>query len=322
MTIKHYRVVFLSPHLDDAVLSCGGSIAKLAGQGPILVLNVFSSYPAEVRRGSVVISRERSAEDAGAGALLGFTTENLGEVDAALRYPAYRSPANLFRPPVPEDIDRLAATSARIGDFLSSVHYDAIYLPLGIGWHVDHVLSHLATKPLHGLPNTYFYEDGPYCLIPNATQYRLRELGKIAGEHGDGTLSPRSFAREWYETSADCATLAPIKTMAWPVRGVAALVVALYLRTLLAKHRRMRREREAEHTLKPIVQSITGHFDAKIEACYRYESQIGKFFVSRRDCAARYRRYSRSMAVGPADAPADMYERFWQVEGANGGRGN
>ena len=322
MTIKHYRAVFLSPHLDDAVFSCGGSIAKLAGEGPILVLNVFSSYPAEVRRGPVVISRERVDEDAKAAALLGFTTENLDEVDAALRHPAYRSPANLFRPPVPEDIDRLAATSARIGDFLSSIHYDAIYLPLGVGWHVDHVLSHLATKHLHGLPSTYFCEDAPYCLIPNATQYRLRELGKIADEHADGPLSPRSFAQEWYETSADCATLAPIKTMAWPVRGVAALVVALYVRTLLAKHRRMRREREAEYTLKPLVQSITGHFDAKIEACYRYESQIGQFSVSRTDCVARYRRYSRSMVVGPADAPADMYERFWQLEGASVGSGN
>jgi len=269
-----------------------------------------------------MISRERFAEDAKAAALLGFTTENLDEVDAAFRHPAYRSPANLFRPPVPGDIDRLAAMSARIGDFLCSIRYDAIYLPLGIGWHVDHVLSHLATKHLHGLPSTYFYEDASYCLIPNATQYRLRELGKIADEHADGTLSPRSFAQECYETSADYATLAPIKTMAWPVRGVAALVVALYLRALLAKHRRLRRERETENTLKPMVQSITGHFDAKIEACYRYESQISQFFVSRTDCVARYRRYSTSMAVGPADGPVDMVERFWQLQGASVGSKN
>jgi LmbE family N-acetylglucosaminyl deacetylase len=322
MTIQHYRAVFLSPHLDDAVFSCGGSIAKLAGEGPVLVLNVFSSYPAEVRRGPVVISRERSDEDAEAAALLGFTTANLDEVDAALRHPAYRSPANLFRPPVQEDIDRVAAISYRIGDFLSSIHYEAIYLPLGVGWHVDHVLSYLATKPLHGLPGTYFCEDAPYCLISNATQYRLRELGRIADEQTESAFSPRSFAREWYETSADCAALAPIKTRAWPGRGVAALAVALYLRTLLAKHRRLRKEREVEQTLKPVLQGITEHFDAKIEACYRYESQVRQFWVSRTDCVARYRRYSKSIVAGPADAPGDMVERFWQLEGAGVGGGN
>ena len=322
MTIKHYRAVFVSPHLDDAVFSCGGSIAKFAGEGPILVLNVFSAYPTEVRRGPVVISRERFDEDAKAAELLGFTTENLDEVDAVLRHPAYRSLANLFRPPVPEDIDRLAATSTRIGGFLSSLHYDAIYLPLGIGWHVDHVLSYLATKNLYGLPSTYFYEDASYCLIPNATEYRLRELGKIADEHADGALSPRSFAHEWYETSADCATLAPIKTMAWPVRGAAAVAAAFYLRALLARHRSMRRKREKEYILKPMVQNITRHFDAKIEACYRYASQISQLFVSRTDCVARYRRYSRSMAAGPADEPVDMVERFWQLEGASVGSGN
>ena len=36
-------VMFVSPHLDDAVLSCGALLAQLARTGPVTVLTVFSS---------------------------------------------------------------------------------------------------------------------------------------------------------------------------------------------------------------------------------------------------------------------------------------
>src|SRR5262245_12638318 len=108
MPTEAYRAVFLSPHLDDAVFSSGGMIAKLASEGRVLVLNVFSRYPAEVNRGPVVITQQRYEEEAGAASLLGFRSDCLDEVDAALRHDAYRSPANLFRAPVADDMERLS----------------------------------------------------------------------------------------------------------------------------------------------------------------------------------------------------------------------
>src|ERR1700760_4988959 len=36
-------VMFVSPHLDDAVLSCGALLAHLARNCPVIVLTVFSS---------------------------------------------------------------------------------------------------------------------------------------------------------------------------------------------------------------------------------------------------------------------------------------
>lgn len=205
-----YEAVFVSPHLDDAVFSAGGTIARLCELNPVLVLNVFTSYPEEFHAGPITIARSRHGEEARAASLLGFETHALGEVDAPLRFAPYRSPANLFRPPIKEDAQTLARLAARITEHLSGIEYKHLYLPLGIGWHVDHVLCHLATSALHGASNVLFYEDAPYCLIPRATIYRLRELGGFAVQSTsqDATLVRRTLLHDWLTTSAYYTELA------------------------------------------------------------------------------------------------------------------
>ncbi len=48
-----YRHIVLSPHLDDAALSCGGFIARMTAAGErVLVVNVCSGIPS-AQRGSV-----------------------------------------------------------------------------------------------------------------------------------------------------------------------------------------------------------------------------------------------------------------------------
>lgn len=311
---KWYRAVFVSPHLDDAVFSCGGTIAKLVHEGPVLVLNVFSSYPEDVRRGTVVIGQRRFEEEARAATLLGFESDHLGEVDAALRHDVYRSPANLFRRPVAKDMRRLEEMSDRIVEYLARVDYDGIYLPLAIGWHVDHFLCHLATERLHLQTGTLFYEDAPYCLIPNATQYRLRELGRLEESSVDPTLVSRTLVSEWYDTSRYYARLAPIKRLApWYVRLVAPVVVSLYFRTLLSEHRSLRQDAANGYVLKPTVNTVTEQFAKKIEACYQYGSQIQEFFLDQPDCVMRYKQYSNLMSACP-DRSEEMCERFWRFE--------
>ena len=40
------RLLFISPHMDDAVLSCGGYIGKLADNDyPVMVLTLFCGSP-------------------------------------------------------------------------------------------------------------------------------------------------------------------------------------------------------------------------------------------------------------------------------------
>jgi LmbE family N-acetylglucosaminyl deacetylase len=319
MRTSSYRAVFLSPHLDDAVFSCAGTIAKLASEGPVLVLNVFSGYTAEVRRGPVVIDQARHAEEASASAFLGFASDCLNETDAALRDRAYQHPANLFRPPIRRDVQRLPALSSRIHDYLAGIRYEALYLPLGIGWHVDHILCHLATQSMHKHAGVLFYEDAPYCFVPNFTDYRLLEIAVINGSDAGPEPGSERFAGEWYDASRYYAGMAPIRKMRpWAVRAGAIAVVSIYLWRLLSYHRRLRHSDRGGHgqRLEPKVHDIAAHFSRKIDACYRYGSQVQEFFTDRRDCESRYREYSAMISARTKNIAAErsVCERFWEFE--------
>ena len=124
-------MVILSPHLDDAVLSCWH---LLAGPGEVTVINVFDGTPPpgtpppwwDTITGAVDPQsrmRERLREDAAARAELGRQAIGLGLLDAQ-----YRG----AEPEVGTLVDRLAE---HIGE-------DAlVYAPAAIdGNHLDHVL--------------------------------------------------------------------------------------------------------------------------------------------------------------------------------------
>ena len=96
---SHYRAVVISPHLDDAVFSCGGAIAQMVREGPVLVLNINTRYLANMKNRGIVMTDARYREEADAAAFLGYETHRLDELDALFRRPAYASIANIFRPP-------------------------------------------------------------------------------------------------------------------------------------------------------------------------------------------------------------------------------
>ena len=44
--MEHYAALYLSPHLDDAALSCGGQIAQATRQGRrVLIVTVMAGDP-------------------------------------------------------------------------------------------------------------------------------------------------------------------------------------------------------------------------------------------------------------------------------------
>ena len=67
--VDAYRAVFLSPHLDDAVFSCGGLLARLAKTGPVLVLNLFTEFPRPIQNRGIVLGSERYKEEVAAARL-------------------------------------------------------------------------------------------------------------------------------------------------------------------------------------------------------------------------------------------------------------
>ena len=180
------RHIFLSPHLDDVVYSCGGTLAVQVSNGlRPLVIDVFSGIPAsdlklspfaaEIHRrmgganldvASMVSNRRK--EDAAALNYLQADYLWLDYLDAIYRgTPAYYTTKGQLMGgdvnPADFEIDKqLAQNLLALQDRLP----DAVwYAPLGIGRHVDHQLVCSATDRLvQQGAKVCFYEDFPYVL--------------------------------------------------------------------------------------------------------------------------------------------------------------
>jgi hypothetical protein len=304
-----YKAVFVSPHLDDAVFSCGGEIARLVQEGPVLVLNLFTRYPEAMKSRAIVLGPERYQEEQAAADFLGFTSYNLDELDAPFRRPAYRSPGNLFAPPVMEDSSYLLGLRERVFAYLDGLDYEFLYIPLGIGWHVDHVLTHLVFEPWACQDNLFLYEDVPYALIPHASRYRLNELGKVSAARNVPSLASTWELKAWWQAAMAYADTALMRNLQpWLLRWFAIPVVSFYLYRLMALHRR-RFHQAPGHTLVPLIRPISEQFDRKLEAMTLYRSQFREFFLERGDCLSALKAYAQSI-----DPDAGPLERYWKAE--------
>jgi LmbE family N-acetylglucosaminyl deacetylase len=287
-----YRAIILSPHWDDAVFSAGGHMAHLQEEGRVLVLNLFTGYPQNVKSWGVVAQNNRDAEERAAATKLGFESRALGEKDAVCRESIYRAPSRLFGDPLSSDMARLPALKARINDFLSRISFESLYIPLAVGWHVDHQMAHLAAEDWWDDPRTLFYEDMPYALVPNFTTYRLRELGILPGTGG-------SLWGAALRTAHGFSGMAPIQNINVSVRWGAGLVAGLFLARQLAKHRR--RWISRGHRWAPVMEHVSDTALRKREAAFRYASQVGEYFRGREDWNAQFE-----------SANLSSIERFWK----------
>ncbi len=193
--MKH---IYLSPHLDDAVLSCGGAIHRYAVAGePVQIITIFSGdAPPEDALSPFARSMHRlwgnppapvslrRAEDAVALAWLKATGDYLPWPDAIYRTAPdgtwlYEREEALWAAPHPAD--PLAQEGGRVlADQLTAriprAENVQIYAPLAIGNHVDHQIVHMAALRLRerGYPLA-FYEDFPYAEDRQAVRLRLAE---------------------------------------------------------------------------------------------------------------------------------------------------
>lgn len=188
-------VLVLSPHLDDAVWSCGALLAHLAPRHRITVVTAFTaasprpwSLPARrhlravgVTDAEALFTRRRS-EDRQVLAGLGVEVVHLGFRDALFRragdtpggragpgrrprrpgwpaYPTFRFDAARGR--IASCDARLPAeVSARTGEIAQAGVARLVFAPLGVGRHIDHLITRRAARDL-GLRIVY-YSDFPY----------------------------------------------------------------------------------------------------------------------------------------------------------------
>ncbi len=178
--------VFLSPHLDDVPLSCGGTLAYLVeDQANIKVITIFAGIPSPTDPVSDFANYQhqmwgnpqqayyaRRAEDMAALAYFGlkpiwldfFDCIYRGQPDEGEWY--YNSDEDIFGFIHPAELDTVGPIVERIAAIIRSEEEPGettVYAPLTVGNHVDHQLTFLAG--LHLLRRghkIYFYEEYPY----------------------------------------------------------------------------------------------------------------------------------------------------------------
>jgi LmbE family N-acetylglucosaminyl deacetylase len=140
----------ISPHLDDAVLSVGGSIAAWSAAGErVVVATVCTDGPPldavtpSMRALADYAARRR--EDADACAAVGAEVRWLGHVERAFRRPFLTTRA-CFTTRTLLDRSEFAERAALQESLaaLDALEPDRILVPLGVGNHVDHVVALIA----------------------------------------------------------------------------------------------------------------------------------------------------------------------------------
>jgi LmbE family N-acetylglucosaminyl deacetylase len=187
--IEPMRWIYLSPHLDDAVLSAGGLIYEQTQSGiPVEIWTFMCGYGppgavssfAELQHAQWGFSsaeettRMRRAEDQRAAALVGASCVHFDFLDCIYRRGSKGEWLyyDIFVPPHPEDAGMPAQIAAVISARLQPG--DVLVCQLSVGSHVDHVLVRQGAELL-GYPLRYDI-DVPYIF------YKREELGpKSAG---------------------------------------------------------------------------------------------------------------------------------------------
>lgn len=198
MELRPARALFLQPHYDDVALSCGGTAAAwaAAGQMPHIV-TVFASELVHAMVGEFAawkhsrwqladpdaVHAARRAEDERAARVLGCSIRWLGLPDAIYRGERYTSDASLYGPLHPEEhalADHLAEELWHLPEWRADMQ---VFVPLGVGDHVDHQLVFEAGRRLAACGvAVWAYEDLPYGIhTPAALAQRLQRLGAQVG---------------------------------------------------------------------------------------------------------------------------------------------
>ncbi len=195
---RSHRHIFLSPHLDDVVYSCGGTLGVQVRTGlRPLVITVFAGIPSpnvELSPMAVEIQRDmgfrqnaqtamttRRQEDAHALEYLNVDYLWLDYLDAIYRgTPAYYNQKSQLIGgdvhPADLSIDKeLAQNLITLHDRLPDTVW---YAPLGIGRHIDHqIVCSAVDRLIQRGANVKLYEDFPYTLTKGALEDRLQEFG-------------------------------------------------------------------------------------------------------------------------------------------------
>ena len=224
--------LFLSPHLDDAVLSCGALIKESSRARDVTVATIFTetTAPPHTRAARTFVGQcrapdadtlfaARKVEDRQVLEELGVRYVHLGLADALFRlrhptpgsqfvkrflpelvyrYPTYRFDIALGR------ISRgdralIADLRAQVGDLLQQTKAELLFCPLGTGRHVDHLITRMVGSSFPD--RVVYYADFPYSMSFPLDERFVRENVLESGTF-DQELSAKEAMIRGYGTQA------------------------------------------------------------------------------------------------------------------------
>jgi LmbE family N-acetylglucosaminyl deacetylase len=192
---SHITSLFISPHLDDVILSCGGTLAHLVQhRAKVILVTVFTGDPSP----EVVLSplaqqlhkrwedelhpyQTRREEDRAVTQSLNIDYRWLDFREVIYREARLETVAELFSAEYDRTTDPCFTPLYQTFQRLFREHPGAlIFAPLGIGRHRDHLLVHqavdMAREVIPEAGKVYYYEDYPYVTQRGLLQARLSQL--------------------------------------------------------------------------------------------------------------------------------------------------
>lgn len=296
-------MLLISPHLDDAVFSCAARIAREAETGAkVTVATVFSHACRGSKAGPGYAARRE--EDRRGVRRLGATPRWLGLVDAPERNPFYADFRSIVLGTAPEDRATLAVVRRRLAGLLAELTPDVLYLPLGVGTHIDHRLVFAAATALPATCPRLFYEDQPYAMVDGAVGLRLAELGlaPVPGDRGAAEFQPATpqrtarFLRSFRS--------APYVRRYLPAGPERKAVEAMLCRGLSAPMK------PSGWITSETEEGDPSHHSRIVQALYGYRSQARAFLGPRTKFLAASRRHARALGV-----TGFRGERYWSLVG-------
>lgn len=199
------RWIYISPHLDDAVLSAGGLIREQTQAGAqVEIWTILCGFPPEGELSpfaqvlhytwgisdAAQLIHARRAEDAQACNLIGATPVYFDHLDCIYRQGKNGEwlYVNIFGPPHEDEADFPARIAESISAHLQPT--DQLVCQLGIGSHVDHFLVRRAVDLL--ARPTLYYADVPY-LFKSPAELAAFTAGMKGNIHRVGEAGLRSW---------------------------------------------------------------------------------------------------------------------------------
>jgi len=210
-------ILFLSPHLDDAVLSCAALIESVRRTCPVTVATLFTAaaQPPHTRAARSFLRQcgaadaaglfhARQSEDRDVLREMGVEHLHFGETDALFRQRDGGRVGQRLRTVLPELVHRyptyrfdiakgrvsrgdramIDALVARVQALIGSTGARVVFAPVGVGRHVDHLIAR--SVGARQRVTAIYYSDFPYnlALTPDRAFLDRHRLTPWSWQHG------------------------------------------------------------------------------------------------------------------------------------------